>query len=117
MKKSKSILASTMVTGALVMQGTISNAQPLASVNSLQDETLRPFHVDMPQKKLDDLKRRILATQWPEKETVNDDSQGVPLATMKELANYWATSYDWRKVEAKLNSYPQFITNIDGLDI
>jgi pimeloyl-ACP methyl ester carboxylesterase len=63
------------------------------------------------------LRQRILATQWPEKETVNDESQGVPLATMRDLAQYWATEYDWRKVEAKLNALPQFVTNIDGLDI
>src|SRR5215470_19616611 len=117
MKKSKNILASTMVAGALVMQGTVSDAQTATAISYSADESIRPFHVNIPQKKLDDLKRRILATQWPEKETVADQSQGVPLATMQELANYWATSYDWRKVEAKLNSLPQFVTNIDGLDI
>jgi hypothetical protein len=73
--------------------------------------------INMPQEKLDDLRRRILATQWPEKETVADTSQGVPLATMQQLARYWATDYDWRKAEAKLNALPQFVTNIDGLDI
>jgi pimeloyl-ACP methyl ester carboxylesterase len=80
-------------------------------------ETIRPFKFNAPQADLDDLKRRILATRWPEKETVDDQSQGVPLATMKALAHYWATDYDWRKVEAKLNALPQFITEIDGLDI
>ena len=78
---------------------------------------IRPFHVDIPEEALDDLRRRIAATQWPEKETVADQSQGVPLATMQELARYWATDYDWRKCEAKLNALPQFITEIDGLDI
>ncbi len=73
--------------------------------------------INVPEEELDDLRQRILATRWPEKETVTDFSQGVPLATMQKLARYWATEYDWRKVEAKLNSYPQFITNIDGLDI
>src|ERR687893_1864921 len=73
--------------------------------------------INVPEEELDDLRQRILATRWPEKETVADFSQGVPLATMQKLARYWATEYDWRKVEAKLNSYPQFITNIDGLDI
>src|SRR5262245_44153032 len=107
MKKSKKILARTVVTGAIMMQGALSNAQTGPSVPSSTDESIRPFHVSIPQDKLDDLKRRILATQWPEKETVTDESQGVPLAMMQELANYWATSYDWRKVEAKLNSYPQ----------
>jgi pimeloyl-ACP methyl ester carboxylesterase len=78
---------------------------------------VRPFRIDVPEEELDDLRQRILATRWPEKEPVLDFSQGVPLATMQKLARYWATEYDWRKVEAKLNSYPQFITNIDGLDI
>jgi len=81
-------------------------------------EEIRDFKVNKtPQAELDELKRRILATRWPEKEPVDDQTQGVPLATMKALADYWATEYDWRKVEAKLNSYPNFITNIDGLDI
>ena len=78
---------------------------------------IRPFHVDVPEKALDDLRRRIEATQWPEKETVADDSQGVPLETMQKLARYWATDYDWRRCEAELNALPQFITEIDGLDI
>ncbi len=78
---------------------------------------VRPFHVEIPQEDLDDLKRRILATRWPTKETVSDASQGVQLATMQALANYWATKHDWRKVEARLNSFPQFLTEIDGVDI
>jgi pimeloyl-ACP methyl ester carboxylesterase len=81
------------------------------------DKLIRPFQFTFPQADLDDLNRRILATRWPEKEPVNDQTQGVPLATMKALAKYWATEYDWRKVEAKLNALPQFITEIDGLDI
>src|SRR5215208_6456505 len=82
-----------------------------------EEVAVRDFHIDVPQEELDDLRQRILATRWPEKEPVTDFSQGVPLATMQKLARYWATEYDWRKVEAKLNSYPQFITEIDGLDI
>ena len=78
---------------------------------------IRPFHVDISDEALENLRRRITATQWPEKETVADSSQGVPLATMQELARYWATDYDWRTVEARLNALPQFITEIDGLDI
>src|SRR5919107_75886 len=73
--------------------------------------------INVPEEELDDLRQWILATRWPEKEPVTDFSQGVPLATMQKLARYWTTEYDWRKVEAKLNSYPQFITNIDGLDV
>jgi pimeloyl-ACP methyl ester carboxylesterase len=78
---------------------------------------IRPFHVDIPEEKLTDLRRRIAATNWPENETVADASQGMPLATMQELARYWGTSYDWRKCEAQLNALPQFMTEIDGLNI
>ncbi|CAA9421959.1 MAG: Epoxide hydrolase [uncultured Phycisphaerae bacterium] len=78
---------------------------------------VRPFSIDVPEEALVELRRRIEGTQWPEKETVADESQGVPLATMQELARYWATDYDWRKVEAKLQALPQFVTEIDGLDI
>src|SRR5262245_12566400 len=78
---------------------------------------IRPFHVDIPEEKLTDLRRRIDATQWPEQETVADRSQGVQLATIQNLARYWATEYDWRNCEAKLNMLPQFMTEIDGLDI
>jgi pimeloyl-ACP methyl ester carboxylesterase len=82
-----------------------------------EDASIRPFRINISDEDLADLRRRIEATRWPEKETVADFSQGVPLATMQKLARYWVEEYDWRKVEAKLNSYPQFITNIDGLDI
>ena len=81
------------------------------------ENAVRPFRVDVPQEALDDLRRRIAATRWPEKETVADQSQGVPLATMRGLARYWANGYDWRAVEARLNALPQFVTEIDGLDI
>ena len=74
-----------------------------------EDQSIRPFTFNAPQAKLDDLRRRVAATQWPEKETVADESQGVPLATMQGLARYWATDYDWRKAEAKLNAFPQFV--------
>ncbi len=78
---------------------------------------IRPFHVNVPEAELTELRRRIKATKWPERETVNDQTQGVQLATMQKLARYWETEYDWRKCEARLNAYPQFITEIDGLDI
>lgn len=82
------------------------------------NEAVRPFaSVNVPQDALVDLRRRILATRWPERETVNDASQGVQLSTIQALARYWATEYDWRKIEAKINALPQFITEIDGLDI
>jgi pimeloyl-ACP methyl ester carboxylesterase len=78
---------------------------------------IRPFHVHFPDSDLADLRRRIDATRWPERETVRDDTQGVRLAVMQSLARYWATDYDWRKVEARINALPNFITTIDGLDI
>jgi pimeloyl-ACP methyl ester carboxylesterase len=79
--------------------------------------TIRPFHVSFPETELAELCRRVSATRWPERETVTDASQGVQLATIQKLARYWATAYDWRKCEARLNALPQFITAIDGLDI
>src|SRR3979411_3167773 len=78
---------------------------------------IRPFHVNVPEAELTELRRRINATKWPERETVTDASQGVQLATVQALAQYWGTDYDWRKVEARLNALPNFITEIDGLDI
>src|SRR5436305_648724 len=78
---------------------------------------IRPFRVDIPEEAITDLRRRITATVWPEKETVADASQGVQLATMQKLARYWGTDYDFRRFEAKLNALPQFMTEIDGLDI
>ena len=88
-------------------------AQPTGSDGT----DIRPFRFKAADADLTDLRRRIAATNWPERETVADESQGLPLATMRELARYWETEYDWRKVEAKLNALPQFMTNIDGLDI
>jgi len=88
-----------------------------AATSAQDPSAVRPFRYHAPQAALDDLKKRIAATRWPDKETVGDDSQGVQLATMKAVAAYWGKGYDWRKCEAKLNSYPQFVTNIDGLEI
>jgi pimeloyl-ACP methyl ester carboxylesterase len=88
-----------------------------ASGKTTEDTSIRPFRFTVTDAQLAELRRRIRATQWPEKETVADNSQGVPLAAMQRLARYWATDYDWRKGEAKLNAYPHFVTSIDGLDI
>jgi pimeloyl-ACP methyl ester carboxylesterase len=82
-----------------------------------ENNLIRSFQVNIPEDQITDLRKRIVATRWPEKETVMDASQGVQLATMQELARYWATDYDWRRCQAKLNTYPQFVTNIDGVDI
>jgi pimeloyl-ACP methyl ester carboxylesterase len=90
----------------------------MTKVKEVVEETpIRPFHVNVPEEELTELRRRINATKWPERETVTDKSQGVQLATIQALARYWATEYDWRKVEARLKALPQFITEIDGLDI
>src|SRR3989441_245863 len=78
---------------------------------------IRPFHIEIPEEQIDDLRRRIAAARWPSKELVSDRSQGVQLATLHELAHYWENDHDWRKTEAKLNALPQFTTQIDGVDI
>src|SRR4051794_18520108 len=80
-------------------------------------QAIRPFRVDVPDEALTEMRRRIDATHWPSRELVTDRSQGVQLSTMRELARYWATDYDWRRCEAKLNALPQFVTEIDGVDI
>lgn len=115
MKKSKNLLAGTIVAGAMLMQSTVSDGQMKGPAKSNED--IRPFHINVPDSQLVYLRRRILATNWPDREIVQDESQGVQLATMQALAKYWATQYDWRKVEARLNALPQFITMIDGVNI
>ncbi|HET7545978.1 MAG TPA: epoxide hydrolase [Polyangiaceae bacterium] len=103
---------------SIVLSAAVAAATLGVSTKALAaDEGIRPFKIRVPQAALDDLRRRVLATQWPEKEPVADASQGVRLATIRELARYWATSYDWRKIEASLNALPQFVTKIDDLDI
>ena len=111
MQKNRGILAGTIIISGVIMTGTSLSTEAQTS------EAIRPFRVNVPENKLVDLKRRILATQWPEQELVKDETQGVQFATMQVLAKYWATDYDWRKVEARLNALPQFITTIDGVDI
>ena len=117
MKQIKSILTNSVISGALALQGTIADAQGTSQENKISHETIRPFKVNIPKADLKDLRNRIMATRWPDKETVADHSQGVQLANLQELIRYWGTSYDWRKAEEKLNAYPQFKTMIDGLDI
>ena len=89
----------------------------LATADAAEDRSIRPFKVQVPQAALDDLRRRIAETRWPDRETVDDQSQGIQLAKLKPLVEYWGTGYDWRKAEAKLNALPQFMTTIDGVDI
>jgi pimeloyl-ACP methyl ester carboxylesterase len=106
----RELLAATAAAGAISMlPGSLSAAAG--------GDAIRPFTISIPQEELDELRRRVKATRLPDREPVTDFSQGVPLATIQKLAQYWATDYDWRKVEARLNSYPNFITEIDGLDI
>ena len=95
------------------MASATSAQQPAASGY----RSIRPFDIYIPEEELTDLRRRIEATRWPARELVNDRSQGVQLATLQELARYWAEEYDWRKCEARLNSVPQYMTEIDGVDI
>ncbi|MBP1876265.1 hypothetical protein LPJGGPFB_05331 [Ensifer adhaerens] len=108
-RSSKITLATAAIVGAL----SVLPSQAVAGAN----EEIRPFRFTATEEQLSDLRQRILATRLPEKETVTDNSEGVPLDTAQKLAKYWANDYDWRKIEKKLNSYPQFVTNIDGLDI
>ncbi len=97
--------------------GIVAFAGQGTSASAASDATIRPFQVHVPEAALVDLRARIAATRWPDRETVNDQSQGIQLAKLQELVRYWGTGYDWRKAEAKLNALPQFVTNIDGLDI
>jgi pimeloyl-ACP methyl ester carboxylesterase len=114
----RSFLATAAATIAAAQFGMLrsTNAQS-SKVNAADKAEIRPYRIKVPDEPLIDLRRRLEATRWPDRETVTDHSQGVQLATMKKLVRYWATDYDWRKCEAKLNALPQFITEIDGLDI
>ena len=104
-------------TAATIVVNLLSWALISAPLRGQSVTNIRPFKVNIPEEALVDLRRRIAATRWPDKETVPDQSQGAQLAKLQELVRYWGTGYDWRKAEAKLNSYQQFVTNIDGLDI
>jgi pimeloyl-ACP methyl ester carboxylesterase len=116
-------LAATQLVGRGVAVGEMLHDRKAEAMTEVTQQTgtdetaIRPFQVNVPEADLTDLRGRINATKWPERETVTDTSQGVQLATMQALARYWATDHDWRKVEAQLNALPQFITEIDGLDI
>ncbi len=97
--------------------GALTLPRAFPAVAATEPTAIRPFRVNVPEEQLVDLRRRIAATRWPDKETVTDPSQGVQLATIQKLARYWQTDHDWRKIEARLNALPQFVTEIDGLDI
>ena len=111
-------IAAVMPAMLALPQAARASANPQANARITEDTAIRPFpKIHFSDQAISEMRKRITETRWPEKETVGDSSQGVPLGTMRELARYWATDYDWRKAEAKLNRYPQFVTNIDGLDI
>ena len=117
MKKSKKVLTATIVAGAILTQSAVSNAQHGPYDAPLSKEAIHPFRVNVSKKEIGNLKHRLLEARLPDKETVSDQSQGVQLATMQKLIRYWSTGYDWRKAEAKLNALPQFVTNIDDVDV
>lgn len=118
MKNSVKMLFQMVWTGVLALQLTVAAAQGGAKKADVKnDEVIRPYKVAISNADLKDLRERILDTKWPNKETVVDASQGAQLSKLKGLVEYWGTSYDWRKAEAKLNAYPQFMTKIDGVDI
>ena len=106
----RTVLASATAAGAMSLLPCMANA-------AHSDGSVRPLNISFSDEQLDDLRRRVAATRWPDKEIVADDTQGVRLATIQKLAQYWARDYDWRKMEARLNALPQFVTEIDGLDI
>jgi pimeloyl-ACP methyl ester carboxylesterase len=112
MKNNARTFISAIITGAAALF-----ISPVFAQTAPAFEAIRPFHIHVGEAALTDLNKRITATRWPDKETVADRSQGVKLEQIQELVNYWSTDYDWRKAEAKLNALPQFVTNIDGLDI
>jgi pimeloyl-ACP methyl ester carboxylesterase len=117
MKRAKNIFTSVVAIATFVMQGVFSHAQPAPSRAASATEVIRTFQVHFSDEDLNDLRNRIKATKWPDAETVDDNTQGVPLATMKKLAAYWANGYDWRKIETRLNNLPQFVTTIDNVAI
>jgi hypothetical protein len=108
----RQVLATTAAAGALGLELSETQAQEAVGSNAIV-----PFRVHVRDADLADLKRRLAATRWPDKETVVDQSQGAQLMKLQELVRHWATDYDWRKGEAKLNAFPQFKTMIDGVDI
>jgi len=114
------VAAATIAAGSLSQFAFAEANQPItdvAPVTGGDTTAVRKLHVHVPEAQLAELRRRIKATRWPERETVTDDTQGVPLAMIQEFARHWANGYDWRKCEAKLNALPNFVTEIDGLDI
>lgn len=116
-KKFTTILFASLLTSSVITQLHAQSNNSVSASMTVSNQAIRPFHLDISADKIMDLKNRIAQTKWASQELVNDETQGVQLSTMQALANYWSQSYDWRKIEAKINAYPQFVTKIDGLDI
>ncbi|CAA9195535.1 hypothetical protein FLA105534_00711 [Flavobacterium bizetiae] len=115
--KNKNSFLTAIATGIFMLIAATGFAQKNQAKATNEAEAIRPYHISISQEALTDLRTRVNATRWPDKETVTDQSQGVKLQQIQNLVQYWGTTYDWRKTEAKLNALPQFVTNIDGLDI
>src|SRR5262245_22135644 len=114
----RTVLAATAAAGAFGLAAAVLPGAALAQQGTAEgDAAIRPFRIEIPDAALVDLRRRLAATRWPDREIVADQSQGVQLAALQQLVRYWEAQYDWRKVEARLNGLPQFMTRIDGLDI
>lgn len=108
---------STRRVGLAVLIASVVGVPSVAAAADESETAIRPFRIDVPDEALADLRRRLLATRWPDKETVPDRSQGIQLERLQSLVQYWGADYDWRKIEARLNALPQFVTNIDGVDV
>src|SRR5271169_736607 len=109
----RSFVAISAVASAFGL-GLLAAPSHAQTIPAAEDNAIRPFHINVPEAALVDLRQRIAATRWPDKETVNDESQGIRLAEMQTLVHYWGNGYNWRNVEAKLNALPEFVTTIDG---
>jgi pimeloyl-ACP methyl ester carboxylesterase len=117
MKNTKHILAIIVIIGGLASQATTTCAQGNSHPDLRSAGNIRPFNVHISNAEVNNLRKRIMETRWPDKETVSDQSQGAKLSKLQGLVNYWGKNYDWRKAEAKLNAFPQFITTIDSIDV
>jgi pimeloyl-ACP methyl ester carboxylesterase len=115
--KNKNSFLTAIATGTFMLIAATGYPQKNQAKATNEAEAIRPYHISISKEALTDLRTRVNATRWPDKETVTDQSQGVKLQQIQGLVKYWGTTYDWRKTEAKLNALPQFVTNIDGLDI
>ena len=115
--RNKRNITNIFAIGAFLLLTTTGFAQNNSEKSKTDSEAIRPYHISISENAITELRDRVNATRWPQKETVQDQSQGVKLVQIQGLVKYWGTDYDWHKTETKLNALPQFVTNIDGLDI